>query len=203
METVTYDFSQRMVSTFRVPAIVDKTIDEINAGDDDALAIPSGFEAFGFDEEAYDERLLDLIRLFDAAGKTIAAVCVAAPVVGKSGVPRGRRATTRHLNDGRRQGQLRGGGGQQPGGPGRKHHHVLLPGNGAARGLCPLGAADLQGKGGYRPGREGLSHRKRLVTAAGRLKVKLPEHAILALPTPPAMSVTPLQRSNPLLILQA
>ena len=35
-------------------------------GVDDALAIPGGFEEFGFYEEAYNEQLLELIRLFDS-----------------------------------------------------------------------------------------------------------------------------------------
>lgn len=107
VETVTGAFSRRTISTFGVPVIVDKTIDEIDAGDYDALAIPGGFEEYGFYEEAYDERFLELIRAFEAAGKPVAAVCVAALAVGKSGILQGRAATTYHLNGGRRQRQLR------------------------------------------------------------------------------------------------
>lgn len=37
-------------------------LDSINVDDYDALAIPGGFEEYGFYEEAYDEKLLELIR---------------------------------------------------------------------------------------------------------------------------------------------
>ena len=70
------------------------------------MAIPGGFEEFGFYEEAYDERFLNLIREFDKQGKIIAAICVAALPVGKSGVLKGRKATTYHLKDACRQKQL-------------------------------------------------------------------------------------------------
>lgn len=85
---------------------MDKTIEEICAEDYDALAIPGGFEEFGFYEEAYDERFLNLIRDFDAQGKPIAAICVAALPLGKSGILKNKRATTYHLKDGYRQHQL-------------------------------------------------------------------------------------------------
>lgn len=107
VETVTGAFSRRVISTFGVPVLVDRTIDEIEAGGYDALAVPGGFEEYGFYEEAYDERFLDLIRAFDAAGKPVAAVCVAALAVGKSGILQGRAATTYPLNGGRRRRQLR------------------------------------------------------------------------------------------------
>ena len=103
---VTCGFTRQVDSTFHVPVTVDTLIGEIRADDYDALAIPGGFEEYGFYEEAYDERLLALIREFDAQGKPIASICVAALPVAKSGVLRGRRATTYHLGDGRRQKQL-------------------------------------------------------------------------------------------------
>lgn len=104
---VTGGFQEKVVSTFNIPILVDKTIDDISADDYDALAIPGGFEEFGFYEEAYDERFLDLIREFDKRGKIIATVCVAALPVGKSGVLTGRKATTYHLNGAARQKQLK------------------------------------------------------------------------------------------------
>lgn len=64
-------------------------MDEVSADEYDALAIPGGFEEFGFYEEAYNEQLLELIRLFDSQKKWIATVCVGALPVGKSGVFRG------------------------------------------------------------------------------------------------------------------
>lgn len=99
-------FSKQITSTFNVPIIADKIIDEIDVNEYDALAIPGGFEEFGFYEEAYDERFLNLIRTFDSQNKIIATVCVGALPVGKSGVLLNRTATTYHLKDGYRQKQL-------------------------------------------------------------------------------------------------
>ena len=104
---VTGGFQEKVVSTFNIPVLVDKTIDAISVDDFDALAIPGGFEEFGFYEEAYDERFLNLIREFDARGKIIATICVAALPVGKSGVLTRRKATTYHLRDAYRQKQLK------------------------------------------------------------------------------------------------
>lgn len=106
VSVVTCGFNKTVASTFGVPVIVDKTIEEIDVNDYDALAIPGGFEEYGFYEEAYDERFLSLIRAFDAQGKIIASVCVGALPVGKSGVLKGRKATTYHLRDAYRQKQL-------------------------------------------------------------------------------------------------
>lgn len=110
VDVTTCGFSKTVISTFNVPVIVDRLIEEIDADDYDALAIPGGFEEFGFYEEAYDERFLDLIRTFNKKQKTIASVCVGALPVGKSGILKGRNATTYHLKDGYRQKQLAGFG---------------------------------------------------------------------------------------------
>ncbi len=106
VEVITCGFTRQVVSTFNVPIIVDKIMAEVRADEYDALAIPGGFEEFGFYEEAYDEQFLELVRKFDQQGKTIAAVCVGALPVGKSGVLLNRKATTYHLRDGHRQKQL-------------------------------------------------------------------------------------------------
>lgn len=106
ISVVTCGYTKTVVSTFHVPIIVDKTIDEISVSDYDALAIPGGFEEFGFYEEAYDDKFLDVIRQFNKQGKTISTICVAALALGKSGVLIGRKATTYHLGNGRRQKQL-------------------------------------------------------------------------------------------------
>ena len=99
-------FTKEVMSTFNVPILVDKTIDEIQIDEYDALAIPGGFEEFGFYEEAYDEKFLALIRKFNKAGKIIASICVGALPLGKSGILKNRKATTYHLRDGYRQKQL-------------------------------------------------------------------------------------------------
>ncbi len=103
----TCGFTEKVISTFNVPVIVDKTIGEININEYEALAIPGGFEEFGFYEEAYDERLLELIKEFNTKGKIIATVCTGALPLGKSGILKNRKATTYHLNNGYRQKELK------------------------------------------------------------------------------------------------
>jgi 4-methyl-5(b-hydroxyethyl)-thiazole monophosphate biosynthesis len=104
---VTCGFQKQVISTFNIPIMVDKTIDEINVDEYDALAIPGGFEEFGFYEEAYNERFLNLIREFNSKGKIIATICVGALPVGKSGILKNRKATTYHLRGAYRQKQLK------------------------------------------------------------------------------------------------
>ena len=107
VSVVTCGFQKEVVSTFGIPVLVEKTMEEIDVKDYDALAIPGGFEEYGFYEEAYDESFLNLIREFDRYDKIIATICVAALPVGKSGVLKGRKATTYHLNNAYRQKQLK------------------------------------------------------------------------------------------------
>ena len=103
----TCGFKDTVLSTFNIPVIVDKTIEEINADEYDALAIPGGFREFGFYDEVYDERFLNLVREFDAKGKIIASVCSGAMPIGKSGALKNRKGTTYHLNGGFLQKQLK------------------------------------------------------------------------------------------------
>ena len=104
---VTCGFQKVVISTFGVPVLVDKLLTEINSEDYDALAIPGGFEEYGFYEEAYHDSFLNVIREFHLQNKIIASVCVAALPLGKSGILINKRATTYHLDEGIRQGQLR------------------------------------------------------------------------------------------------
>lgn len=106
IDVVTCGFKKQVMSTFNIPVVVDKGIEEICVDDYDALAIPGGFEEFGFYKEAYDMSFLNLIRDFDSKEKIIASICVAALPVGKSGVLKNRKATTYHLKNGQRQRQL-------------------------------------------------------------------------------------------------
>ncbi len=93
-ELVTCALRKQIQSTFHVIVNVDVTVDEIHIDDYDALAIPGGFEEYGFYHDAYDERFLDVIREFHARNKIIASICVAALPLGKSGILKGRNATT-------------------------------------------------------------------------------------------------------------
>ena len=94
LEVTTCGFSKTVVSSFGIPVTVDLTIDEIMVDEYEALAIPGGFEEYGFYEEAYDERFLELIREFHSKRKIIASICVGALPIGKSGVLKNRVATT-------------------------------------------------------------------------------------------------------------
>ena len=106
VEVVTGGFTEIVTSTFNIPVKVDVVLENINVDDYYALAIPGGFEEYGFYEDAYDERFLELIREFDRRGKYIASICVGALPIGASGVLAGRRGTTYHLRNGARQDQL-------------------------------------------------------------------------------------------------
>lgn len=102
----TCGFHKEVKTSFGQTFIADYLIGEINVDAFDALAIPGGFEKYNFYREAYDEKFLQLIREFNAKGKFIATVCVAALSVGKSGVLTGRKGTTYSMLGGVRQKQL-------------------------------------------------------------------------------------------------
>lgn len=102
----TCGFHKTVISTFGVPVIMDRLIDNVFAEDYDALAIPGGFEEYGFYDEAYHDKTLELIRNFDRLEKPIATVCVAAFPLAKSGILKGRKATTYHLRQGYKQKEL-------------------------------------------------------------------------------------------------
>lgn len=116
IEYDTAGFSREVKSTFDVPITVDRVLWKRGAGvcapitvcaeDYDALAIPGGFEEYGYYEEAYRQDTVGLIRAFHKAGKPIATVCVGALVLGNSGILEGRKATTYALGGGQRQKQL-------------------------------------------------------------------------------------------------
>ena len=106
VSVVTCGVNKTVVSTFGVPVTVDMLLDEVNADDYDALAIPGGFAEYGFYEEAYSETVGELIRKFNDQQKPIATICVAALALGYSGILAGKKATTYHLNGGMRQKQL-------------------------------------------------------------------------------------------------
>ena len=81
-------------SSFNQRLIVDYVVEEINVIEFDALAVPGGFEIYGFYNDAYDAKFLDLIRDFRAAGKIITSICAGALPLGKSGILKGKNGTT-------------------------------------------------------------------------------------------------------------
>ncbi|MCI8920808.1 MAG: DJ-1/PfpI family protein [Acutalibacter sp.] len=137
IEVVTCGYRETVVSAFGVPVAVDVRIDEVDAADYDALAVPGGFEEFGFYEEAYDEKFQNLVRDFHQMGKPIASVCVAALALGRSGILQGCRATTYHLRGGHRQAQLAALGADVV-----PDQRVVADGN-VITSYCPETAADV------------------------------------------------------------
>ncbi|PLX06626.1 MAG: DJ-1 family protein [Marinilabiliales bacterium] len=93
-QLITCSYNKEVISSFNYKIIVDKTIDEVDVKDFDAIAIPGGFEEYGFYEEAFDDKFLDLIKEFNKLHKIIASICVAALPLGKSGILTCKRATT-------------------------------------------------------------------------------------------------------------
>lgn len=107
IKVVTCGINKTIISTFDIPIEVDVLIDDINIEDCDALALPGGFGDYGFYDDAYSEDFIRLIRKFNNQNKIIASICVGALPLGKSGILKGRNATTYHLMNGRRQKQLK------------------------------------------------------------------------------------------------
>jgi len=106
IETVTAGLRQEVICTFGLRIKPQTLLSAIDPTGFDALAVPGGFEEYGFYEDAYSEEVSVLVRAFEGAGKPIAAVCVGALPVAKSGVLQGRCATTYALSGGRRRRQL-------------------------------------------------------------------------------------------------
>jgi len=93
-ELSTCGLKKEIKSTFNQRFIVDYVINEIDINSFDALAIPGGFEEYGFYKDAYDIKFLDLIRSFKANNKIIATICTGALPLGKSGVLKNKKGTT-------------------------------------------------------------------------------------------------------------
>lgn len=106
IEVITCGVNETVISAFGIPVKTDMLLKNVCADDYDALAVPGGFEEFGFYEEAFSEEAVELIRHFSSQGKMIASVCVGALALAHSGILTGKKATTYHLNDGIRQKQL-------------------------------------------------------------------------------------------------
>ncbi|MDR3598870.1 MAG: DJ-1/PfpI family protein [Desulfosporosinus sp.] len=105
-QLVTCGMHKQLKCAWGFTVIPEMQINNVDVSDFDALAIPGGFEEAGFYQDAYQEEFLSLIRQFDDAGKYIATICVGALPVGKSGILKGRKGTTYHLNGDLRQKQL-------------------------------------------------------------------------------------------------
>lgn len=74
-----------------VTLLADAVWDSLDLESFDALALPGGGK--GTEALAADERVIDAVRAFDAAGKFVTAICAAPTVLAAAGVLEGRRAT--------------------------------------------------------------------------------------------------------------
>jgi 4-methyl-5(b-hydroxyethyl)-thiazole monophosphate biosynthesis len=108
IKVVTAGLQPEVTCTFGLRLLPDALIGQLALEDFDALAIPGGFEEYGYYEEAYSETVGDVIRAFDRSAKPVASICVGALPVANSGALTGRCATTYHLGDSRRRDQLAG-----------------------------------------------------------------------------------------------
>lgn len=73
------------------PVEVDSTVDAVSADGFDALVVPGGFAP---DKLRRSQKVLDLVRSFDTAGKPIAFICHAGWVPISAGIVKGRRGTS-------------------------------------------------------------------------------------------------------------
>lgn len=106
IHVVTVGLEPEVRSAFGLRITPDRLLADVDVDEFDALAVPGGFEEYGFYRQAYSNEVSDLVRAFDGQGKPIASICVGALPLAHSGVLDGRRATTYHLSNGYRRRQL-------------------------------------------------------------------------------------------------
>lgn len=106
IEVVTAGLQPEVTCTFGLRLLPDVLIGQVRPEEFDALALPGGFEEYGFYEEAFSDAVAEVIRAFDRSSRPIASICVGALPVAHAGILAGRCATTYHLGDGRRRRQL-------------------------------------------------------------------------------------------------
>ena len=94
----TCGLTKEVRSTFDQRFVVDFTIDQVDPDEFAALAIPGGFEEYGFYKDAYSNEFSKVIRAFEKKNKTVASICTGAFPIAKSGVLSGRKGTTYNLN---------------------------------------------------------------------------------------------------------
>ncbi|RPJ27364.1 MAG: DJ-1/PfpI family protein [Chloroflexi bacterium] len=106
VKVVTVGLEAEVRGAFGIKIIPDKLLSVMQADEFDALALPGGFEIYGYYEEAYSEIVVNLIWRFQELGKPIASICVGALPLANSGILKERQATTYHLREGVRRKQL-------------------------------------------------------------------------------------------------
>ncbi|PGV60401.1 DJ-1 family protein [Bacillus cereus] len=106
-EVVTVGLRNKLTCTWNFTVIPEKTVDDIQLDEFDALAIPGGFEEAGFYRDAYSRGFLNVIQHFYAKHKPIASICVASLALGKSGILTDKKATTYSHPTSKRKEQLK------------------------------------------------------------------------------------------------
>jgi protein deglycase len=93
-ELFTCGLRKRVRSSFNQTVIVDFMVDEVNAGEFAAIAIPGGFEEYHFYDDAYHHKFSEIINSFYQEKKIIASICTGALPVARTGVLFGKKGTT-------------------------------------------------------------------------------------------------------------
>jgi len=106
-EVVTVGLRNKLTCTWNFTVIPEKTVDDIQLDEFDALAIPGGFEEAGFYQDAYSREFLNVIQHFYAKQKPIASICVASLALGKSGILIDKKAITYSHPTSKRKEQLK------------------------------------------------------------------------------------------------
>ena len=106
VQVVTAGLRSPVTCTFGLKVMADICLPEVDVEQFDALAIPGGFEEFGFYDDAYSVPVIRLLQSFGELNKPVASICVGALPVARSGLLTGRQGTTYHLMEGRRRKQL-------------------------------------------------------------------------------------------------
>jgi len=106
-EVVTVGLRNKLACTWNFTVIPEKTVNDIQLDEFDALAIPGGFEEAGFYEDAFSTPFLSVIQHFYSNQKPIASICVASLALGKSGILTGKKATTYNHSTSIRKEQLK------------------------------------------------------------------------------------------------
>jgi len=101
----TVSLSKVVKSIWDMHINTDRIIDEINIDDYDALIIPGGFEEAGYYDELFSEKCQNLIKGFNNKNKYLISICVGSIPIAKTGILKGRNATT--YGSQKRQGKLK------------------------------------------------------------------------------------------------
>jgi 4-methyl-5(b-hydroxyethyl)-thiazole monophosphate biosynthesis len=80
--------------SFNQKFTVNCLVSEVEVDSFDALVVPGGFKNYGYYEDAYNIKFLNLIREFRDQNKIITSVCVGALPLAKSGILKNKNATT-------------------------------------------------------------------------------------------------------------